>query len=341
MQTLSVKASTEHDSNPALSSTRYEGDVWYQLVEPNYTILRKFGEDSLSMGLGLYLRASTDQLLRPNRNNPSASLNWLRVLESGILDFSAKYSEIATSDGGIDGGGQVPVDSTRSSRTLTGSWRNNLGDRSTLVTDALYETIFYRGGNFIDYSNRSGSLMLEYALNEYNNVFIKYTHAEYVPEQEIVLNSYTNSVVSGWNWTASESFEGSFQAGRSKINDEELSSQGAVSMKYTGQRNTLNLNANRQVVPSGFGGFVVADQMSASWSYELSERSRTGLDMGLQNNLYTNITNRTEGIWFQHELDVSWVFKTYFLHKYFYGENINGASANIVGISFTYTNNDF
>jgi hypothetical protein len=341
-QTGSVKISTEHDSNPAMSPITYLGDVWYQLIEPNYTMLGKFGEDELSMGLGLYLRLSGNEALRPNRNNPSVFLNWLRQIESGNIGVSSRYAEIATSDGGIDGGGQVPVDSTRISRTLSGKWSNSLSERSTLVTDVLYENIFYKGGNFIDYTNRAGSMMLDYALSEYNSIFIKLTRLEYVPVQSsLATNSYTNTAVAGWNWKASENLEGSLQAGKSRINDTDISSQGAATVKFTGERNTLSLSADRQVVPSGFGGFVTADQRSGSWSYELSDHSRTGVDMGLQTNLSTNITNRTEGVWLQNELDSFWGVRTYYLHKYFYGGDTNGASANVVGISFVYTNNDF
>jgi len=317
------------------------GDVWYQLIEPNYTMLGKFGEDDLSMGIGLYIRLSGDQALRPNRNNPSAFLNWSRQIESGEIGVSSKYAEVTTSDSGIDGVGQVPVDSTRISRTLSGKWSHTLSERSTLVTDVLYGNIVYRGGNFIDYNSRAGNLMLDYALSELNTIFIKLAHIEYVPVQSsLASNSYTNTALGGWNWKASEYMEGSLQAGQAQNNDGDISQQGAVMVKFTGERNIFTLDAEHQIVPSGLGGFVTVNQKNANWSYELNERSKTGVDLGLQTNLSTGITNRTEGIWLQNELDSFWGVRTYYLHKYFYGADTIGASANIVGISFVYTNND-
>ena len=120
-----------------------------------------------------------------------------------------------------------------------------------------------------------------------------------------------------------------------------MGTQGAVAVQYTGRRIGWALNAGRQVSPSGFGGFITVDQVQGNWSYALSERSKTGIDLGWQKNyLSTANATTTAGAWLQHDINSFWGTRMYYLHKFSKQDGIS-ANSNILGVALTYTPADF
>lgn len=122
-----------------------------------------------------------------------------------------------------------------------------------------------------------------------------------------------------------------------------MGTQGAVAVQYTGQLTQLSLNVNHLVLPSGLGGFVTVDQASGNYSYTLSERSSTGINLQWQKSHSDAIDNTrtTSGVWLQNDLSYYWRLRTYYLHNLLYGAVVGTASSNILGVTFTYTHADF
>ena len=336
---VSSRASTEFDSNPAMSPA-YPGGVWRALFEPGYTLTGRVGANELKAGLALQLVRSSNRARSQNRDSPSVFLNWLRQSDAGEFGISSRYEEIATRDAAIEAIGSVPIDSTRASRSISGSWSKALSERSTLSADGSYEGVSYRGGTFIDYVTRSGGLRFNYALSEHSVPFLRMSYAEYEPAGGNLPHSFANAIL-GWNWKPSDYLEGNLQVGRTRASGQEMTTLGAAAMRYTGQRTVLVLNADHQLLPSGLGDFVTVDQVNGKWSYDLSERSRTGIDLGWRKNRLVNIVNRTKGAWLQHELNPLWGARTYYLHSINEGGAGGSASSNILGLTLIYNRSDF
>lgn len=338
-QTASARVSTEYDTNPALSPTHTEG-IWRTMFEPSYTLMGMLGKNELKTGLALQIARSSNETLSQNREDPSAFLDWQRQSDAGQFGILSRYAETATRIAEIGIAGPGVADSTRISRTMAGRWNKALTDRSTLSADSSYESNSYKGGTYIDYVTRSGSMMFSYAWSEHSTPFLKMSYSDYEPTgggPTIRLNTATL----GLNWTTSDYLQGTLQASKYKISDAEMGTQGGASLQYTNQRTQLVLNAGRQVSPSGLGGFTTTDQANGSWSYALSERSKTGIDLGWsKNHFVTDIIYRTTGAWLQHDLNPFWGMRTYYMYRIAEQRGVV-ASSNILGLSFVYTHTDF
>lgn len=339
-QTMSAQFMTEFDTNPAMSPS-YHGGVWRGIFMPGYILTGNFDADTLKSGLALQVVRSSDESLILNRESPSAFIDWTRQIVEGEYGVSGRYTEVDIRDAGIEATSLTLGASTRATRNISGKWRKAISQRSTLSADGSYEKVSYTGDTYIDYVARTGSMMFSYAWDEYNTPFFKLNYADYEPAG-IGASGQLSSADAGWHWQSSDNLQGTLQAGKSINNDGETGTQGAVEVKYTGQRTEFVVNASRQVLPSGLGGFVTFDQANGSWSYAVSERSRTGINLEWRTIHYaTDIINRTAGVWWQHNLNAYWDTRLYYLHRTREREGVGPATADLLGLMFTYTHNDF
>lgn len=335
--TVSSRFSAELDTNPSLSPTNSRS-VSRMLFEPSYTLAGKVDSSELKAGLGLQVECSSNQALSHNREGPNGFFDWLRQSDVGELGITSKYAEIATRNAGIDTTSQVPIASTRASRALSGRWNKALNERSTLAADGSYEGVSYKGGGYLDYVMRSGGVKFSYAVSERSMAFLRVSGDKYSPTGG-GSSSRLGVTMLGLNMKA-EWVDVTVQVGKSKGGGR-IASQGSVALQYTGPRTLLSLNMDRQVLPSGLGGFVQADQVRGSWNYAWSELSHIGMDWDRLKNhaIIINNIRIASGIWLQRNLNSLWGARVYCMHNDIEGGI--GASSNAVGISLMYTNPDF
>lgn len=340
-QSVSARISTEYDTNPTMTQTNTDG-VWRTLFEPSYTLTRIFKEDEVKTGFALQTVRSSNNTLSPSRDSPTALLDWLHHMEQGEFEISSKYAEIATRDAGIDASGLVPVASTRTSRTTSGRFSKSLNERSILSADGSYESVSYKGGAYVDYDTRSANMLINYTWSERSTPFLKTSYADYVPTNGGPISRFASAIL-GLNWQFSDSLAGTLHAGKYKITGiAKLGTLGGAGLQYTGELNQLSLNAVRQVLPTGLGGFVIVDQADGNWSYAWSERSKVGIDLVWRKTYFSpESINRTAGAWLQQELNSFWTVRGYCMRNTLNGGVVDGASSSILGISFVYTNTDF
>ena len=343
--TVTSHVSTEFDSNPAMSPTHTYG-VWRALFEPGYMVMRQSGEDEVRAGLSFQIERSSSKSVSPDRDSPGVFLDWLRQSEVGEFSISARYTEIAARNAGVDATGLAVILGTRATSTLSGKWSRELSERSTLEADGVYEKISYNGRTYVDYSAQSGSLKYSYVLSESIKSFIRAKSEKYVATGGGSSSSLTN-VTAGFNWKV-ESVDWTMQVGRSKSSIGDFYSLGAVAAQYTGQRTVLTVNASREVMPSGLGGFIRVDQTRLGWVYTLSEYSNFGIDWERWRN--SNIDSRadsmdgistTKSVWLESNLNPSWKMRMYYLQRINKAVGVNGVSSRILGLSFGYSLSDF
>lgn len=339
-QAGSARISTEYDANPVMDPAQRNG-IWRSTFAPNYTLKRTGDANELSAGLAAQITRASNKTLSQDRDDPSVFLDWRRQSDTRELGLSARYDEVGTRFAEIDNTGPGFTDSTRATRTMSGNLSEALSERSTLVLNGSYNDVSYRGGPFVDYVTRSAGMRFSYDWSERSAPFIRMSYTDTRPAGSNTPSRFANALL-GWNWKVEDYLEGSLQAGKSKISGAGMAKQGVAEVRYTGQRTGLVLNADRQVSPSGLGGFVTVDQAKGSWSYTLSERSNTGIDLvWRKNHAYTGIINRTTGAWLQHELNSFWGMRTYYLHKISERGGAGAATSDILGLALVYTHTDF
>ena len=339
---VSTRLSTEFDTNPAMIPAYRDDGVWRFLFEPSYTLMGRVGASELKAGLALQIARSSNQTLSQDRENPSVFLDWRQRSDTGELGLTAKYDEVATRAAETDNVGVSFSDGRRASRTISASWSKALSERSTLSADGAYSDVSYTSGTFVDYVTRSGGMMFSYAWSERSTPFLRMSYSDTESAGNLPLTRFANAIL-GWDWKFSDYLEGTLQAGGSKISGARIGTQAAAGVKYTGQKTQLALNADRQISPSGLGGFVTADRVKGSWSYALSEHSNAGIDLEWRKSLSiaTNNINTASGVWLQRDLNSFWRMRMNYLHSTREGGTAGVASSNILGITLIYSHTDF
>ena len=346
-QAWSARASTEYDSNPAMVLTD-PIDIWRYLFEPSYKLMKTDGANELDAGLAFLIARSSDQTLSQNREDPTAFLGWRQRNETDEFGMTVKYNESSTRTTEIDNTGPGFIDGTRKEGEVSAYLSNALSERSTVALNTAYKEISYKDGGFVDYVSRSAGVMANYAWSEGSAPFVKVSFTDYKPADGSPLSSLSHATL-GWDWKFSDYLDGTLQAGASKTSGVKMGTQGAADVQYTGQLSRWNFSADRQVTPSGFGGFITADQVKGGWSYAVSENSKAGIDLGWRKSYFTadiinrskNIINRTVNTWLHHDFNAAWATQLYYLHKISSSNLFGSASSNIVGISLVYTHSNF
>ena len=344
-QGWSVKTSAEYDSNPNMTPYNPESISRY-LLEPSYRLRTTKGREELDLGFALQVARSSNTALSQNREDPSLFFGWRHPRETGEFGVTARYDEASTRTIEIDNLGLFLIENTRVNRAVSGNWSEALTERTTFAGDVGYQEVTYKkgtnnAGNFVDFSSRSSGLMLSYAWSERHTTFFKLAYADYEPKYSNS-TSHLTTASAGWVWKVSDTLQGTLVAGKSKRSNAEMSTQGGLTLRYTGQQSGVEFRVDRQISPSGLGGFVTVDQASASWSYTLSERSKAGVDLGWhKNKSYFNSVTRTSGVWVNYDFNSGWGAQTYYRYRVSDGGQGVAASSNIVGASLVYNYSDF
>ncbi len=333
----SVRISTQYNSNPAMS-TGIQESIWQGFLEPTYTLKKADGAYELSSVLDLLIARSSNTTLNENRNDPSVFLNLRRQIKLGEIDVAVKYDELSTRTAEVDITGPNAVDSTRFTRTTSGTWSEAVSERSTFSMNGAYTDVSYSGGAYTDYVSPSGGAKLSYSLSEYSAIFANATYAD---SETAIAHTYFANGLFGWNWRASDYLEGTLQAGKIKLSGAAATNQATAELKFTGQKAGLVLFAGRQAAPTGLGDFVVVDRIKGNWSYALSDNSKIGIDLTDQKSwLVNDIFYRTAGAWLQHDLNSSWMVRTYYSYNTTEQVGAGRGLSNLLGISLVYRQTD-
>ncbi|MBP8185026.1 MAG: hypothetical protein KAX95_04005 [Pseudomonas sp.] len=339
-----VSTTVEHDSNPLLSSDNKTA-VTRTRVAPNYKLTGTFGRDELRAGFGLHLERSSDSSIVSDREDPNLQLAWQRETETGGFGLTSGYSEISTLSEAVEQTGVVAGDGTQKTYSLGGNWSSAISERNTLANNSEYKRVEYDIDSQTSYDNVSTSFSWNYAWSERIEPFTRFALSRYEPQDSTSAtssNSYTPSA--GVQLKISERLEGSVYAGVNKVSGSEggPSGQGGVDLHYEGERFEVNFDAGRSTVASGDGGFTEVSSLSAAWSYAIDEVSRAGLSAAWQDSKgETPNTTQNFGAWASRELSPFWVTRLSLMYKQRQQDGLSDATANVLGLTLTYSHPDF
>jgi hypothetical protein len=340
----SVSTTVEHDSNPLLSNDNKTA-VTRTRVAPNYRLTGTFGRDELRAGFGLNLERSSDPSIVSDREDPNLQLAWQRETETGGFGLTTGYSETSTLSDAVEQTGAVAGDGTQKTYSLGGNWSAAVSERGTLANNTEYKRVKYDIDSQTSYDNASTSLSWNYAWSERVEPFTSFALSRYEPQDSTLAtssNSYTPSA--GLNLKISERLEGSVHAGINKVSGTEggQSGQGGFDLRYEGERFDVNFDVGRSTVASGDGGFTEVSSFTGAWSYAIDEISRGGLSASWQDSKgVTPNTTQNFGAWASRELSPFWIARLSLMHKQRQQDGFADATANVLGLTLTYSHPDF
>jgi hypothetical protein len=339
-----VSSTVEHDSNPLLSGDD-KSAVSRTRIAPNYNLIGTFGRDELRAGFGLNLERSSDPAIVSDREDPNLQLAWQRESETGGFGLTGGYSETSTLSDAVEQTGVVAGDGTQKTYSLGGNWSSAISERNTLANNTEYKRVKYDIDSQTSYDNASTSFSWNYAWSERIEPFTRFALSRYEPQDSTLAtssNSYTPSA--GLQLKITERLEGSVYAGVNKVSDSEggPSGQGGLDLRYEGERFDVSFDVGRSTVASGDGGFTEVSSLGGAWSYALDEISRAGLNASWQDSKgETPNTTQNVGAWASRELSPFWSAQLSLTHKQRQQDGLSDATANVLGLTLTYSHPDF
>ncbi len=221
---ITVPSTVEYDSNPTLATSGEKGVTRY-IVAPDARLVGTADQDEFQFGLGLYVVRSSDTAIVTDREDPRLKLGWLRETETGAFGLTARYEESSTLSSTVQETGVVVPDGTQKMSSLEGTWRMALSERSTLNNDIEYRHVTYDINTLTNYDELSNRLGYTYAWSERMELFTRLGFKHYKPDSQVPLvessNSYTPDV--GVNYQFSEKLRGTVYLG---VNEESNANSG-------------------------------------------------------------------------------------------------------------------
>jgi hypothetical protein len=339
-----VSTTVEHDSNPLLSSDNKTA-ITRTIIAPSFQRIGTFGRDELRAGFGLNLERSSDATIIADREDPNLQLAWQRETETGGFGLTSRYSETSTLSDEVEQTGVVATDGTQRTYALGGNWSSAVSERSTVASNTDYRRVKYDIDTLTSYDDISTSLNWSYAWSERIEPFTSFALSRYEPEDSSLAassNSYSPSA--GLKLKISERLEGSVYVGGNKISGSEggPSAQGGVDLRYEGERFDLSFDAGRSTVSSGEGGFSEVSSLSGAWSYAIDDISRVGLTASWQDSKgETPNTTQNFSAWASRGLSDFLSARFSLTYKQRQEDGLSEATANVLGLTLTYSHPDF
>jgi len=288
-QSLNVPVSVEHESNPQLSPSN-EVSVRRFTMNPRYSLMATQGNDQFSVNLAINAERSSNQAVSADREDPNLQFGWNHTYETGSFGATVSFSEQSTRTSEFDDTGLVSNDNTRQTHSIAANWNTALSDRYTLTLNANLTEVEFdsQAGSLNDYENKSINARLAYSVNEQVESYVNATVSRFEPSTNAKTNS--RSLVVGVSWAVSEQFSIDGNVGGNKTSGASSASgwQAMFGAQYTTERTKSNASLSRSRSPSGSGVINESNQLSASWSYSLSEKENLGLDFNYRENLSSN-----------------------------------------------------
>lgn len=337
---IAVPSTVEYDSNPTLATSGEKG-VTRTIIAPDFSLVGTSGQDEFQFGLGVYVVRSSDTSIVTDREDPRLKLGWERETETGAFGLTARYEESSTLSSTVQETGVVVPDGTQKMTSLEGNWRTALSERSTLANEIEYRRVTYDIDSLTNYDELSNRLSYTYAWSERMELFTRMGVKRYEPDDSataVSSTSYTPDI--GMNYQFSEQLRGTVYVG---VNDESNadsgpSAQGGLSLNYSGERVDAGIDASRNTIASGDGGFVEVDSLSGIWSYAIDETRRAGFAASWQDSKgQTPNTLRNYSTWFSQELSPFWIARLSYTYKQRQQDGLPDATANVVGLTLTYS----
>ena len=342
-QSIILPLTFEHETNPGFSST-VEQPINRAIFVPNYSLVVNNGTEQLTATASLRVERSSDQTISEDRNDPSINLVWQQDYETGNFSVAALMNEQSTRVSEFTDSGLVYADNTRNTRTATINWLNNLTEITSLtlngtITDVTFDRQVTAG--LVDYTYEFLNTRLSYSLGEQTQSFAQLSFSRFKPEDINGIVNETRSYDVGLTWQANEIFNMTVSAGanetESNLSDSSTKSwQAMFSMQYTTLRTNSHLSVSRNQTPSSTGSINEMNQLTAGWTYNLSEIDNIALGFnGVQNLTLNNTETKSLSVNYTRQINLSWDFRLSILDRNI-NDNLTSVTSNSVMASIIY-----
>ena len=297
-QSFSLDASTEYDSNPALTATNPQG-VWVSTISPHYQVRWVEDKNEWMVEARVDVSRSSNQALRIDGEDPTLGAGWTHSYDRGSVGITAGYNEQSSSSTETDDPNSGSSNDTRTQQSVGAQWTHSVNELTEVSVQAAYETNRYQGSTggtstYTDYDNATAIVRIERLLSERNSVYTTVTRSRYIPKggtgstQDVALVGFKSELTPSVNLDAN--------IGVAYVDTtKEKAINGSVVLTHEGERTNSSVSFTRSSSASGSAGFTESDQLAAAVTYEIDERTRAGVEANASKT-YSTTTSSSSSI---------------------------------------------
>lgn len=329
-QNFSATTGVQYYSNPLFTPANPQA-VTVGTFNPTYSLASPGGSNSWNLNAGLNVQRSSDPNILINRDDPTVTAGWEHDWNTSSLALNAHYDQSSILFGNTASVSPDNVnyvhDGSRDTTSAGAKWTDNLSDSWQLESDASWSQILFngltaQGGNGLanlaltNYQMASLAVKLD---KQVSDTLLGYGQVAYT--RLLMTGTEPNSAqvnsILGMHWQTTATLALDAYAGESAISTDStpggyatggLSAPatsgwiGDATLSWQGQQANASLEASRTNKPSGFGGFMSTEMLSAKAGYDWSERNSGGVEYDYLKNLdlFVSTQNRYTA-WLMHK----------------------------------------
>lgn len=328
-----VDLGTRYHTNLQFLPEGEESAYVYTLI-PQYQAKALDGKNTWSGVVGVELSRSSNQDVRDQREDPFATLQWLRDLESGRFGLRYEYIKQSTRIAQVRETGILADDGTEKSQILAAEWKYLISNKLTLDTLASYRKSRFSGaGPLTNSKTKTLGATLNYSLNEKLMPYISVTGTDFDPG-EAGKQKYQD-YRAGVKWFVSPTLDFDVNLGNTHFsNDGRDKMIGRAVANFTKERGAASFGIARTVIPIDIGLLEITDTVDVSYDYDLSARNKLGALLALSETDSDFESQQVAG-YISHEFTPSWLLRMDV--AYVNVKDIGNESADDKSIGFTLT----
>lgn len=342
-----IGTAVDYDSNPDMVQRNQDPVLVYSLV-PRFKLSIANESNLWYMDAMLLVQRHNNEKVLVDREDPKMIVGWDRTYESGAYgikfeyaEASARVAELKSTGVFITGGGNK--DATEKSKILSGKWLHTINPKWSVLTEGGYSDFFYTlPGSLQGYNIADIKSKLSYANTEKLTTSVQLGYQQLLPDKALD-NTNLARLIAGAEYEVADGFKLLSRAGMYNLSgrQSETDWEAGIKAEYNKERMNYVAEINRELSPSGVGGFQKIDSLRLGWLYFVTDRDRVGADYAFYKAKaddkvgFAKLENQLIGGFYERNLNPHW--KTRVSAGYKQQKTPDTTSqGNLIGVSLIY-----
>ncbi len=338
-----INAGVDYDSNPNMVKRNKES-VWIYSIAPQFQLGITSELNRWYLDAALLVQRHSNENVLVDREDPRLAIGWDRTYESGILGVKADYIESSAREDELKSTGVfTKTDNTEKIKRLSANWLYRINPKWSVLTDGFYSDVtFSRPGNLQGYNLGDIRSRLTYAYTERLDTSAELGYSQLHPEK-VFDDTEMVHLLMGAAYQVNERLKLGANAGIYDLSGRQSDTdwQAGIKAEYVLERTSYVAELNRELAPSGVGGFRKLDSIRVGWEHKISEQDQVGANYSLykaRSDKEVNLERVDYGqlsVFYERRLSRDWKTR---LSAAFKEQDIPGARSqgNMIGVSLSY-----
>lgn len=334
----SLIADTQYNSNLQFLPIDAESVYVYRIM-PTYKIRAADSIDELFATIGFNFQKSSNNTISNDREDPNATVGWVRTLPSGSLSLGASYLKESNRILQFTQTGLVADDGTSVTRDFDAIWTHNLTNRLEMELSARYQKTVFSGVNALgNFDDRRLQANFEYQYSQTLTPFIRLS----ANDLRNVSRTKYQTAVFGSQIDFGTPVKYLVELGNvhfSSSGDDEA--VGAFEIDYESARQKLLLRLSREAFPTGLDFVEIGDAIALSYLYDISEKSQFGSSLNASQTKIGAFKTQSVTFFYNYDLSPKWQMNVDLGFNNIKTPGSNSANNNVLGVGLTYQSLNF